>query len=193
MVTVEKIITYALGEHGPESAQDGRTTSEMGIWTLVGRSNDGVNFKEHPSIEIPPIRIRQNTPHLNTEHPTTSFDESHPAILECKLVNKQTSRTKPKPSRQLDMDATRTTNISLTICSQPFIIIWSMLTSQHVSLMRKWYGKINRTERWFDNQTDEKASKMEGYRHLISAESKTYAVTVQFQPLSSILYHKQKK
>ena len=31
MVTVEKITTYALGEHGPESAQDGRTTSEMGI------------------------------------------------------------------------------------------------------------------------------------------------------------------
>ena len=34
---------------------------------------------------------------------------------------------------------------------------------------------------------------MEGYRHLISAESKTYAVTVQFHPLSSILYHKQQK
>ena len=52
MARVEKISTYALGEHDPESAQDGRTTSEMGTRTLEGRSNDGVNFKEHPSIEI---------------------------------------------------------------------------------------------------------------------------------------------
>ena len=40
---------------------------------------------------------------------------------------------------------------------------------------------------------NEKASKMEGYRHLISAESKTYAVTVQFQPIPCILHHKQQK
>ena len=29
IATVEKIITYALGEHYPGSAQDGRTSSEM--------------------------------------------------------------------------------------------------------------------------------------------------------------------
>ena len=33
MATVEKIITYALGEHNPGSAPDGRTSSEL--WSLV--------------------------------------------------------------------------------------------------------------------------------------------------------------
>ena len=33
MATVEKIITYALGEHNPGSAPDGRTSSEF--WSLV--------------------------------------------------------------------------------------------------------------------------------------------------------------
>ena len=33
VATVEKIITYGLGEHGPGSARDGRTSSE--IWSPV--------------------------------------------------------------------------------------------------------------------------------------------------------------